>query len=272
MEGTVASLSMVFMAVSAILSFGLPIVLLIYFRKVKRADILPFFVGCAVMLVFALILESAVHRAVFASSAGESIQNNIWLYALYGGLMAGIFEETGRFVAFKTLLRRHRDNDANALMYGAGHGGFEAAVLLGITMVNNIVWSVMINGGNADMLTGNLSGDALEQVRLTMGQLVSMPSWQFLMGAVERVFAIVIHISLSILVWFAAKKGGRLLLYPAARLRHFAVDAATVIVSGSGASAVLMEFAVGVMALLCALCARRVWKKHRTDPEKTDLA
>ena len=54
--------------------------------------------------------------------------------------MAGIFEETGRFLAFKTVLRKKQGKDINALMYGAGHGGFEAAALLGITMINNIIY------------------------------------------------------------------------------------------------------------------------------------
>ena len=164
MKETISTISIVFMVISCAISFIIPIVLLIYFRKKKHADVLPFFIGCAVMLVFALILEALVHRAVLGSSAGEVIRNNTWLYALYGGLMAGLFEETGRFVAFRTVLKKKLYKDANALMYGAGHGGFEAIVIVGFTMINNIIWSVLINSGNTGMLTGALSGDILEQV------------------------------------------------------------------------------------------------------------
>ena len=63
MNGTVPSLSIVFMAVSCLIGFALPVALLLYFRIRKKADILPFFTGCAVMLIFALILEAAVHRS-----------------------------------------------------------------------------------------------------------------------------------------------------------------------------------------------------------------
>ena len=99
----VPALSIVFMAVSAVLSVVIPVALLIYFYKKHKAPMASFFVGCGVMLVFALILESLVHQAVFSTKAGETILNTTWMYALYGGLMAGLFEETGRFAAFKTI-------------------------------------------------------------------------------------------------------------------------------------------------------------------------
>ena len=153
MTGTVPTLSMVFMAVSILIGFGLPLAMFLYFRLKKKADILPFFVGCAVMLLFALILEAMVHRVILGSSVGGKIQNNVWLYAVYGGLMAGLFEETGRFLAFKTVLKKHQHRDVNALMYGAGHGGIEAFAILGIASVNNIIYSLLINSGNMSLLT-----------------------------------------------------------------------------------------------------------------------
>ena len=95
MTGTVPALSIAFMIITCMISFGVPIV----------------------------------------------IRGNIWLYALYGGLMAGLFEETGRYLAFSFALKKYRAKNVNALMYGAGHGGFEAIVIVGLTMINNIVWS-----------------------------------------------------------------------------------------------------------------------------------
>jgi uncharacterized membrane protein YhfC len=32
-------------------------------------------------------------------------------------------------------------------MYGAGHGGFEAIYILGVSMISNIVMSVTLNSG-----------------------------------------------------------------------------------------------------------------------------
>ena len=256
----VPSLSIVFMAVSCFISFALPVGLFLYFRIRKKADILPFFAGCGVMLLFAFVLEQAVHTAVLGSPAGEAIRNNTLLYALYGGAMAGLFEETGRFAAFKTVLKSRQDKDANALMYGAGHGGFESAVILGITMINNIAISMMINSGRAGELTASLSGDALVRTEAAFGALAATPAYQFLLGSAERILAVILHISLSVLVWFAAKRAKDFILYPLAIGMHFFVDGVTAVLSGRGVSVIVIEVILGLMIAVCAGIAARVWK------------
>ena len=209
MNGTVPVLSIVFMIISCAFSFCLPVALFLYLRFVKKADIYPFFAGCTVMLLFAFILESGAHSLVLSSPAGPVIRGNIWLYALYGGFMAGLFEETGRFVAFKTVLKKRRGNDRNALMYGAGHGGVEAILLLGFAYISNLVMSLLINVGMADKLTAGLTGDALEQVQSAFTTLTATAPWTYLLAVVERAVAVTTHICLSVLVWFAAKKPGK---------------------------------------------------------------
>ena len=261
MTGTVPALSIVFMIITCAISFGVPIALFIYLRLVKKADIYPFFAGCTVMLLFAFILESGAHSLVLSSPAGSAIKGNIWLYAIYGGFMAGLFEETGRYLAFSFALKKYRAKNVNALMYGAGHGGFEAMAIVGLTMINNIVWSIMINSGRIAELTGSLTGDQLAQAQQSIGLLISTPSYQFLLGGVERLFAILLHISLSVLVWFAVKWEGKLYLYPLAILFHFAVDAAAALLSGLGINVVVIEAVVAVLTTAVAFFARRLWRE-----------
>lgn len=261
MYGTVPTLSIVFMVITLIVSIGLPIALFIYLRVVRKADVYPFFAGCTVMLLFAFILESGAHNIILSSPAGETIRNNIWLYALYGGLMAGLFEETGRYLAFSFALKKYRSKNVNALMYGAGHGGFEAAVIVGITMINNILWATMINSGNTAALTGSLSGDMLTQAEQSINLLITTPSWQFLMAGVERVLAIALQIALSVIVWFASKWDGKLLLYPAAIGIHFAVDAVAAVLSGLGVNVLVIEAVVAAMTAMAVLFARKLWRE-----------
>ena len=56
----------------------------------------------------------------------------IKLYALYGGLAAGLFEETGRLLAFRFILKPHTAR-ITALSYGIGHGGIEAFWVMGLS-------------------------------------------------------------------------------------------------------------------------------------------
>ena len=261
----VSAASLVCMTIAGIIAFGLPITLLVYFRKKKDADILPFFIGCGVMLLFAFVLEQLAHAVILGSAAGTVIQKTPVLYAVYGGLMAGLFEETGRFCAFRTVMKKDQKN-ADALMYGAGHGGFEAMLLLGLTSINNIVYSVMINTGVLDVLMKNLSGDALVQLQNTEQALLGTPSWQFLLAGAERISAVILQIALSVLVWFAVKKR-KAGLYPLAILIHFLVDTGTVLMSQNGVPLVLLEIVVLGMAVLTAFFAGFIWRKY-AGPEK----
>ncbi len=262
MPDTVPILSILFMGIALLISIALPIGLCIYFCAAKKADLLPFFIGCAVMILFAFVLEALVHQLVLNSGIGDTIKGNLWLYGLYGGAMAGLFEETGRYIAFRTVLRKKLSNDTNALMYGAGHGGIEAFAILGIASINNILYSLMINTGNTAMLTESLSGELLEQVEGAIHTLITTPSWQFLLGGAERIFAVVLHISLSVLVWFAAKKKKRVYLYPAAILIHLIVDAGTSVLVKLDVSVLLVEAFIAVLSALSMSVAVVVWRNN----------
>ena len=231
-QETVSAMSIFCMAITGLISFCIPFALFIYFRKKKHADVLPFFIGMAVMLVFALIVESLVHQLVLnVLPVGKAIINSIWLYALYGGLMAGLFEETGRFVAFKTLLKKYQYKDVNALMYGAGHGGFEAAALIGMTMISNIVIAIMINSGLTSVLTKTATAETLPQIEAMLDTLKTTAPYTYLIGLIERLLAVFLQLALSVLVWFAAKEKDKWYLYPLAILLHFLIDGSLVVVA-----------------------------------------
>ena len=258
---SVPTLSILFMALAALFAFAAPIVLLIYYKR-KGADILPFFIGCAVFVLFALILEALMHQLVLkVLPVGEKIMGNTLLYALYGGLAAGVFEETGRFLAFKTVLKKRLGNDRNALMYGAGHGGVEAVLLLGFAYISNIVMSVLINAGQTDILTATATGETAEQLKAVLDSLVTTAPWTYLLGMVERAVAVTTHICLSVLVWFAVKKPGKGWLFPLAILLHAAFDGITVILADK-LPVWDVELCLVVIVLGLVLLTRSVWKKN----------
>ena len=258
---SVPTLSILFMALAALFAFAAPIVLLIYYKR-KGAEILPFFIGCAVFVLFALILEALMHQLVLkVLPVGEKIMGNTLLYALYGGLAAGVFEETGRYLAFRTVLKKRLGNDRNALMYGAGHGGIEAILLLGFAYISNIVMSVLINAGQTDLLTATAAGEAAAQLKAVFETLTATAPWTYLLAIVERAVAITTHICLSVLVWFAAKKPGKGWLFPLAILLHAALDGIMVILAAHLPVAAV-EGCLVVMALGLVFLAQAVWKKN----------
>ena len=205
MANTIPMISIASMALAALIGLAIPAVLYGIFRR-KGANHQPFWIGCITFVLFALVLEQLMYAGLMKLPIWAKITGNVWIYGLVGGFFAGLFEETGRFVAFKTVLRKKRGKDVNGLMYGAGHGGIEAVILLSATMVMNVIYALQFNAAGSSPL-GSL--DAAQT-------MINTPSRMFLAGAVERVTAVMIHVSLSVLVWFAAKDKKRFLLFPPA--------------------------------------------------------
>lgn len=262
----VSAASMIGMAVSLIVSVGLPIALCIIVCKKTKARISSFFIGAATFVLFAMILESLMHQVVLGAT-GNAISGNIWLYALYGGLAAGIFEETGRYLAMKLCMKKTLDKP-NAILYGVGHGGIEAILLVGLTYVNNLVIAVMINSGQAPMLLAAYgSNDTLyQQVQAQLMAIATAPFWQFYMAGVERISAIIAHICLSYLVYLAVKER-KVWYYLLAILLHFLMDAMAV-VTAKYLPTILVEI---FLLLYSGVFGYIVWRMyHRGSATKTE--
>ncbi len=270
MDIKVSGLAIACMVATAAISFLIPLALLWYVRKKKGADLAPFFVGCIVFVLFALVLEGALNRALLLNSAaGERILGSPWLYGIVGGLMAGIFDETGRFVAFKTALRKYRGKDSNAFSYGIGHGGIEAMLLIGLSYISNIALSLMINSGMMETLLAQVPAEAAAQVQGAFAQLTGTAPSLFLMAGLERISAIGLHIALSVLVWFAAKKRGLFALYPLAVLLHALVDMVTAIAARLGMPALAVEGLILLSSAACVAIAVVIWRKQAEPPAGT---
>ena len=240
---------MIAMGICALLGIALPVALAWWLVKKHKARLTTILIGACVFIVFALVLESIVHQIVLKGPHGQTILGNIWYYALYGGLAAGIFEETGRFLAMKFLMKKETSDALPAVAYGLGHGGAEMLLIFGVTMISNIVLSAMINTGAADTLLATAPAEALDQVQAQFEQLETATAGSFFLGIWERLSALILQIGLSILVWTAVRKGGRWLwLFPAAILLHFLVDGCAVVLS-KNASMVFTELVVFAMAL-----------------------
>ena len=254
--GTVSGASMAGMVVSMLLSVGLPIFLCIFVHKKTKAWVPAFFIGCGIFVGFAMILEQILHMVVLTAT-GSVLQDNIWLYGIYGGLAAALFEETGRWIAMKFCLKKHLTKE-NALMYGAGHGGIEAFLILGMSSMSNLLTTAMINGGLMEKTMSALDASAQEQTYNQLSVLWTTPAYQFYLAPVERIIAIALQIGLSVLVYSAVKTGKKLHLAAAFGI-HFAVDFLTVVLAAYVPVWVLELGLAVVVAGICVVVYKRIY-------------
>jgi uncharacterized membrane protein YhfC len=239
---------MVSLVIQAVVSVGVPVVLLIYFYRKYRISMIPMAIGLAVFIVFSQILEKSLHFYVFQVNpeTAEWLKNP-FLYAVYGGLAAGVFEEIGRFIGFRYTLKKYREWK-DGISYGIGHGGIEAFLLGGFGAIQALLFVGLINSGHFSEVLEQ-SGDAAAQLKTAKDQLVGTHSYMVLLGVFERVSAFVLQLGLSMLVLLAVRKK-RVVLLLGAIFAHAAIDFVAVLGQRLDFSPFLIEGLMLIVAIL----------------------
>jgi uncharacterized membrane protein YhfC len=230
---------------SAILT---PVALFAVLRKRMRLKVAPAIVGALAFVLGALVLESIVHALVLKP---DGVSGKSWMqdypvaYVTYAATMAGVFEETARYVSFKSLFKKY-PGKRTGISYGIGHGGVESILLTGVGMAILLVTAIKVNAGDAS------AADAW-----ALGNYDAVGPGMILAGGIERLSAISLHLGLSMIVYrsvYCEKSFG---YYPLAILLHALVDViAAVYQVGLFESIALLEGVVaaeGVAVLILGL-------------------
>jgi uncharacterized membrane protein YhfC len=170
----------------------------------------------------------------------------VWATALILGLTAGLCEESARYVAYRPVLRDVRSWH-EALMFGAGHGGIESIVFVGL-MVGVVLLNMLVLQG-ADLESWTLPAGQMAQLQGQLdtywGQAWAIP----LLAAVERLFSIIFHMGMAVLVLQAVIRRQPAYLLLAIAL-HTATNALAVITLSASWSPIATEAMIGLFALV----------------------
>jgi len=250
------------LGVGVVLAIILPIAIALIWKFKKKERFTTILIGVASFVLFAMIIEKLIQNVLIFPTqmmlpdhaVSRFINARPLLWALVVALFPGVFEETGRLIAFKTVLRK-RKNRETSISYGIGHGCGEAMILLGITYIEYIVFAVMINLGTFQTVIDQATAQAPDQINTVYalaGQIASFSMASLGVALFERVFAVLFHIGASILVFYACKDKNKTWLYPLAIILHTAMDfiAALTLTGIWTPSTWLLEAIVAVFGIL----------------------
>lgn len=248
---------------TGILAISIPIVLIVAWKMRTRKSIVPFFVGIFIFLLFVKGLEMIPHTIFLLTDnpLSRAINGNVLLYALYGGLTAGLFEELGRYIAFHFLVKKYPEKET-AVSYGMGHGGIECILVLGVSYLQYYTYGQLVNNGTMEKIIESFQGNS--QMANSMSQLVRAitemrPSDCWIAGW-ERVSALMFHIALSILVFQAVKIAGKKYMLWIAVLLHMLLDIPVALYQKGVLSVLTVEVILFVFSLAVLYYAIRVYK------------
>lgn len=228
--GTVSTSSMVLMLLTAVLGIALPLIAAIIWCKKKHEPFTTVLIGAATFLLFAIVIEKPLQALVISldSPVSQFVNARPVLWGIIVGLFPGVFEETGRFVAFKTVLRKRKQRETG-LSHGIGHGGFEALFILGVTYIEYFVFAIMLNQGSfvelmIEPVKDTLTPEVVKQITGIVEQITTFSAATMGVALADRLIAVLYHIGASIMVFYAVKDKKKWWLYPLSILIHTVID------------------------------------------------
>ncbi len=170
-------------------------------------------------------------------------EQNIIL-SVFLGLSAGLFEEISRYVMYRWWAKDAR-SWSRGLLVGAGHGGVEA-IILGLLVLYGYIQMLAVRGMDVSTL---VAPDKVELAKAQIQAYWSAPWYMTMLGALERIFTIPLHLACSLLVMqaFTRKKLWWLGL---AILYHALADGVAVFTSQIGFSSLAVEGILGIFAVM----------------------
>ena len=258
--------------ITVLLMIAIPVGCFLSWRgKHKQQTKISYLIAGAIgFILSARVLELGVHYVCILADNPVSrfINGNTWAFVLYGIMMAGVFEECGRHIILKYILKKNRTRE-NAVLYGIGHGGIEILAVLLPTMILYLVIAILFSQGNVE--------EAMNQLKITEETAAAaLPSVQaaaafdygmMAMNVVERLFAMSLHIGLTVIVYYGVtseKKG----FLPLAILLHMLMDTFPALYQRGVVPLWTVEVWGAFWAAATGFIAARLYRKMKERPMK----
>lgn len=214
--------------ITVILMIAIPVAFFIYWRKKhKQQTKIGYLIAGAVgFIVSARVLELGVHLVCIVADNPVSrfINGNTIAFVLYGIIMAGVFEECGRYIVLKYIMKKNRTPE-NAVMYGIGHGGIEILAVLLPSMILYLVIAVLFSAGNIEnaLSTLNITEQTAAAALPSVEAAAAFDYAMMAMNVIERLLAMLLHIGLTVIVCYGIVNTKKICL-PAAIILHMLAD------------------------------------------------
>lgn len=256
---------------SLLVMVGLPVFLAVFVTRYFRVS---WWVVLAGVLTF--LASQAIHypavlgiNALF-NSGSIPVPTGNWVHVVngvIGGLLAGIAEETARWVGFK-LLYKKAERYGSSFALGVGHGGMES-ILLAVLGTGATLFTVLAYNAGGQIAKG-ISIEEVQYMLYQIDMFWTTPWYNGLLPGVERIIALSLQIVLSTMVWRAVVDRSFTWFF-LALIYHAVVDALAVYLSGIGWSYWAVEGVLAVFLALNIYMLYRFWKEEEEIDEEMDM-
>ena len=167
------------------------------------------------MHYFCIIADNPVSRFINGNTAA---------FVLYGITMAGVFEECGRHIVLKYIMKKNRTRE-NAVLYGIGHGGIEILAVILPLMITYLAVAVLFSRGDTEnaLMALNITEETAAAALPSVQAAAVFNYAMMAMNVIERLFALLFHTGLTVIVYYGVINADKVCL-PMAILLHMLMD------------------------------------------------
>lgn len=161
--------------------------------------------GALIFFLFQLISRVPLMQGVQYLIAPQLQASRALLIAwlVTAAVTAALFEEIGRYIGYRWLMRNEEKTWPKAIMYGIGHGGIESILLVGGLMIVGLINMIVLPNIPLDTIPEAQRA----QVQAQIAALQNEPAWLPLLGAWERLWTLPIQIAFSVIVLQVFRRG-----------------------------------------------------------------
>lgn len=255
------------LSVTSLVLFALPIICTAIWKRRTKTGWLPLFLGAAGFMLFARVLELGVHMVCIVSDnpISRTILGSTPLFVLYGALMAGIFEECGRYVFLRFAMKKHRTME-DYVLYGIGHGGIEVWAVSLLSLVNLLVVDALLLTMGTEGVTRLLDPADTGTLGPVLEAAAGFGVADGAISVLERVLCMSVHISLTVVVGYGVSAGRSRVYLPLAILAHAGLDVFPALYQRGAVNVVVSEVWLLAWTVLLAVWAAKLCKKLSTSP------
>lgn len=200
---TISVGTLIAFSVSLIFTLLLPILLLIFLGVKRKISPRPLLFGALAFFVSQILLRIPLLNVLSTQSWFLSFAQQMMIpYLLLLCISAGLFEESARLVGAKFFCKQQRTY-RDAVSFGLGHGICEVLLLVGLTSINNLLYSFMINTGSFEAVTAS-SPEIAQQI---IASLTAVSAIDVYLGIIERFSAVLFHIFATVLIFQGVNRG-----------------------------------------------------------------
>ncbi len=263
----ICSSAILSLIITVILMLAIPVIFFICWRsKHKQQTNISWLIAGAVgFIVSALVLELGVHYFCILANNPVSrfINGNTVAYVLYGIIMAGVFEECGRYVIMKYVMKKNRTRE-NAVLYGIGHGGIEILAVVLPTMITYLAVAVLFSSGNIEnaLSTLNITEETAAAALPSVQTAALFDFGTAALNILERMIAMFIHIGLTVIVYYGVINAKKVYL-PLAIILHMLADTFAALYQRSAVSLWTVEVWATLWAATTIFIAVKLYSKMK---------